>query len=96
MALINILSQLHYFKSETYFTVTIRFLRFGAFIMSQKRTVEDNIYLCELSHSVEGADLNSFVSARGTLRFCIILKISILQNLVFLNLQIWSLFGHLF
>ena len=66
MALINILSQLHYFKSETNFTVTICFLRFGAFIMSQKRTVEDNIYLCELSYSMEGADLNSFVSARGT------------------------------
>lgn len=28
--------------SVTYFTVTIRFLRIGAFILSQKRTVDDN------------------------------------------------------
>ena len=42
MAIINILSQLHYFKPETYFTVTIRYLRVGAFIMSQKRTADDN------------------------------------------------------
>ena len=66
MALINILSQLRYFKSETYFTVTIRFLRFGAFIMSQKRTAKDKKYLCELSHSMAETLLNSFIPARGT------------------------------
>ena len=37
-----------------------------------------------------------YAPALGTSRFCIILKISILQNFVFLNLQIWSPFGHLF